>query len=63
MSSTDAKIIEDARREAYAMPLDRVDVSQARLYQTNTTGPISSGCARKTRCITAPRANLAPIGR
>ena len=38
-SKDQIKTLEDARAEAYAMPLDKINVAQPRLFQSNTMWP------------------------
>ena len=59
----DANVNSDAREDAYTRPLDSIDVSVPELYKTTPTNRISSGCAARTRYITAPTANSGRIGR
>ena len=55
-----AKVIEiDVSR----IPLDEIDVSNPYLFQNDTIGNISDGCAPKTRCIIAPIAVWDRTGR
>jgi len=50
--------------DPYDIPLDKIDVSQAELYEHDAqSGAFSSACAGKTRCITAPTASTARSGR
>jgi len=39
MSSSTAKIVPDARQEAYAIPLDKIDMSQGHLFQNDIHWP------------------------
>ncbi len=53
MSSPASKTSHDAREEAYALPLDKIDMSQGHLFQNDIqyTGRILSGCTgHESRC-------------
>ena len=39
MSSSTAKSVPDARRDAYAIPLDEINMSQGHLFQNDTHWP------------------------
>ena len=54
---------EAARERAYSIPLEQFNPGDPELFRSDTSGPISTGCAGKTPCITAGTACSGRTGR
>ena len=62
-AESELKKIYEGMTEVDAVPLDRIDVADPRLYQEDRWRPSPRGCGGRRRSTTAPRARTAPTGR